>query len=460
MKENISLANNREILFSKSLLMLNFIATFTYIVCLLYCLYLFFYTEDYLNLTQRNHFIYLSFAPLLSFNYTFWVYENLYPNRKFDNLTIIKLGVFIFYLFIPSLILIFRYKIDLSQIKDWQKTVGLVVFIFGPLFLNGFPKVKVIDVILDICFRPWSNNLEPLKTIYFNKKSSELQRESQYLNKDNLDVFQESFTDATVEDIKTSYHIKSTNFIKTHNNISVLDIGGHNGIFTAKLLKHLYNTIGSIEMVDPIIHLDYQSNLKSLCNNVSINNCLFEEYTPVTEKKFDLIIASHSLYYFLDTRNNKEFILKKIKQFLSPNGVAIIILGSKNSPAYSLKSSIIEFILNEKNLDSTAESLIELIQLDTELKYTAIDIDNFINMTEILKENEKLCNWISYFTRTPKIVNEYDLLQIKKMIYYYSIEGKHMPDLCKPQMNNENIFLIHKTKAILLSTEASNVYKK
>ena len=166
------------------------------------------------------------------------------------------------------------------------------------------------------------------------------------------------------------------------------------------------------------------------------------------------------MFNFLDNKSNQELITHRIKSFLDVNGLAVIILGSKNSPAYSLKSSIIEFMLNEKNTDSNADELTKLIQLDNELKYTTLNIDNFINMSKILNDSDKLCNWISYFTRTPKITNDYDLIQIKKMIFYYSIEGKHIPDLCQQTGNNENEYLLHKTKAILISTVANNVYKK
>ena len=460
MKEKISLINNRDILFSKSLLIFNIFAMFTYIICLLFSLYFFINTENYLSLTQRNHYIYFSFIPLISFNYTFWAYENLYPNRQFSNSTIVKLFVFILYLSIPSLILIFRYKIDLSQIKDFYKTLGFLLFVIGPLLATNKLKINIIDAILDICFRPWSNNLESLKSKYFSKKVLESQRVTHYLNKENLDIFQNSFLESTVEDIKIINHIKSTEFLKGKRNLSVLDIGGHNGIFTRKILNGLGKNISSIDMVDPVYNSDYEINLKAVCNKISVTNSLFEDYTTLTEKKFDLILASHSLYNYLDNKPNQELIIKKIKSFLKPNGLAIIVLGSKNSPAYSLKSAIIEFMLNENNSDSNADGLTESIQLGTELKYSVLNIDNFINMNEILNDSNKLCNWISYFTRTPKITNDYDLVQIKKMIYYYSIEGKHIPDLCNQTRNNDSEYLLHKTKAILISTVANNVYKK
>jgi 2-polyprenyl-3-methyl-5-hydroxy-6-metoxy-1,4-benzoquinol methylase len=460
MKEKISLINNRDILFSKSLLVFNIFAMFIYLICFGFSIYFFNNTENYLSLTQRNHYIYFSFIPLISFNYTFWAYENLYPNRQFNNSTIIKLLVFIMYLSIPSIILIFRYKIDLSQIKSLHKTLGLLLFVIGPFLAYIKLKINIIDTILDICFRPWSNNLESLKSKYFSKKVIESQRVTHYLNKENLDIFQNSFIESTVEDIKIINHIKSTEFLKGKRDLSVLDIGGHNGIFTEKILHGIDRKISSIDMVDPVHNKYYEDNLKAICTKINVTNLAFEEYTTLTEKKFDLILASHSLYNYLDNKKNQALIINKIKSFLKPNGLAIIVLGSKNSPAYSLKSSIIEFMLNEKNSDSNADGLTESIQLEKELKYSILNIDNFINMNEILNDSNKLCNWISYFTRTPKITNDYDLVQIKKMIYYYSIEGKHIPDLCNQARNNDSEYLLHKTKAILISTVANNVYKK
>lgn len=120
----------------------------------------------------------------------------------------------------------------------------------------------------------------------------------------------------------------STSHLKNKNKIKILDIGCGNGELTQKYLKHLSGLFSDkkieVEAVDLNTELlnDFRLNHMNFDKNVSvnlINKNFFSEY-PSTEERYDIVIASHVMYY---TPNLSESFTK-IKNYLSAGGKALI----------------------------------------------------------------------------------------------------------------------------------------
>lgn len=105
---------------------------------------------------------------------------------------------------------------------------------------------------------------------------------------------------------------------------SVLDIGAGTGFFVKEFLGKSKISASSYSAIEPSKeHVEHiKENFQGLRLEINIQNNIF---TPETSlgKKFDLIIMSHSLYWFLP--DPEPYILNALK-YLEENGAMVIYL--------------------------------------------------------------------------------------------------------------------------------------
>lgn len=98
---------------------------------------------------------------------------------------------------------------------------------------------------------------------------------------------------------------------------SLLDIGAGDGSITQRLMSH-FGKVTAIDRLDSNIYF-----LKSL--GIDAERCLWEVYQ--TEKLFDIILASHIMYYFPSGDWVKEIV--RMNDRLKPKGQMFVVVNSR-----------------------------------------------------------------------------------------------------------------------------------
>ena len=458
MQNQFTSISNRGILLSKTILSLSRIGLVIFAISLGISIFLTFYKDFTLNITSRVILVSISLIPLFISLYVFFVFESIYSNSSYSYEVFFKLILFITYLIMPAMVIIYRYDGLYINSLTFINILPIALFVLNPFLKSN--KISIVDEIKEILFTTWSRAPFSINTSFFSVLQISQERYKEYLNSETLEIFQSSFLKSTNEDKLIASRIKQTQYLQ--NKITdILDIGGYDGTFTKKLLEQLNLKEINITLVDPIKKENYNNNLKKISNSVNYIQGKFEDFIPKINMKFDLIIASHSLYAFLDkNEDNIKISTNQILKFLKPGGLTIILLGSSKNPAYSFKNHITQYILNLSNNDMSAEKFISYLQKRNDISFNTIHIDNYIDLTELLTDDNLFSKWVSYFARIPVIKDNYLIKQMKKLALYYSIKSSELPECVNViDKNSEKDYLLHKTVCILISTTANNVYK-
>lgn len=293
------------------------------------------------------------------------------------------------------------------------------------------------------------------------------ERERFYVNKTGIEIFQKTIS-CPVIDAQEAFEFGIKNLSGA---ISVLDIGGAEGRFTFNLLDKYKkaasgNTITKIQYVEPAsLFQNYKNNLKSLVDEANIYNhqSPYESWSPTHTEKYDLIIASHSLYSAIDNNKaNIQTLISKLNNNKSQNGKILIVMASREGRAYSFKKHALKILFGELKNDVDAN----LLKDSLNVSYTSKLVDNYIDLTDFINEydndnSDNIKEWISYFLRVDlKNLKGQNFARIVKLLKYY-IQPLHelgISEISKfttaasPNVldKNNSKVLPHKTEIIIL----------
>jgi trans-aconitate methyltransferase len=319
-------------------------------------------------------------------------------------------------LLLPPIFLIFRFSWPEWFRTSFQITslVGIPLLVFrmsmvieplAPETENIF-KAAVSYMHL-VMWRSWKGTQLASRVRFFAGETKLPQirrvRAKLYSSKQDLQVFQASLT-CPVFDAQIAANAISGMVAK--HPLDILDIGGGEGTFTRNLLKQLpRNTIRRLVMVDPC---DWQSEyLASLAGVVghekikvhttSFANCALEP------QQFDLVIASHSLYFLLDQHEHSSALVTRLQRLIkTPAGIGIVILASSAARSYVFKANVMRDLFGDSITDATAETL---AAATPRLHHEAC-IDNVFDLTQVLSQYDlgtemrgPLYSWLSFFLR-------------------------------------------------------------
>lgn len=132
----------------------------------------------------------------------------------------------------------------------------------------------------------------------------------------------EAFSQYTEEYGYQLEHLLQTGEQHLKKGFSVLDVGAGTGFFVRKFLDEIEISASSYTAIDPSKeHVEQiKKNFRELPLEISIKNDIF---TPKTRlgQKFDLIIMSHSVYWFVP---DPEPYILNARKYLEKNGVLVI----------------------------------------------------------------------------------------------------------------------------------------
>ncbi len=467
MKNSYVLGSSREILLARTVSIFVKIALVLFAITISVSIVLLVFKQFYLTIGERTALLTFSLVPFIVAAYTFFIYENLVPGKRFNKITFFKIVLFLLYLLGPPVFVAFRYNNILSNFLAVYALLGTFIGIASPfLKIKPFQNLYITQLVLEVVFYTWSAKFLPLNVKYFEIQSIRESRKFLYYGKAGIDVFQKFFLDVAKESEVICEKLISNNF-STENEINVLDVGGHNGQFTASLLGGIGAKVKKLYNVDPIQHEKYEDNLSLIASEITRIPKRIEEFDLEEDVEFNLIIASHSLYASVDLNNCDQLnLINRLIKLLDTKGLLIVTLGSNHSPAYEFKKDVLKLLIDEieeedENVkDFDAESLRNTLDLSSDIYYTTLKIDNYFNVTNILSDKEEFKLWLSYFTRTELIDNHYLIQRIKNSLLFYSILPTHLPNCVSQREVDRYVtdkLLLHKTMALIISKEKKSI---
>ena len=377
-------------------------------------------------------------------------YERLHPKHSLNYKLIGTIFLLQVCLFMPGLLFLFRYS-NWIEILFIVSAVVTIIIQFIPIS-SAEQKEQFYKKIQFIYWTIWSPEcMTDIDNNHFRTRKAK-EKEHIYTDADAVKVFQEYFVPYSreAELIKQYWDSK---FDFSTNNLTMLDIGGYDGKFTIKLLKELDFSINSIEVVEPINQENaYRQNLSPKCANIHFRDTIgFETYS--TTSTFDFILASHSLYSCIDNNKyNIEALINRLLSYLNKNGLIIVILGNSKGRAYSLKKELKKLIVNEETQDANSCDFEEELKKQSGIDYKKISIDNYIEIETILRNEQALKDWVSYFARVPIIKEKHILEGVKDLFDVFSVKHSNLPEETKKiyKIEENTLLLPHKTDAFLI----------
>lgn len=465
LKTNIINSLNKVVRFLSSIAIIVFVLTLviSIVLCLKSSIY-------YFEIWQRNLFIIITFIPIFIYLFVYYLYENIYPLWKTSITLVIKSIVLILFFLIPSILVTYRFD-NITKYVCLITILPLLDFILSIFNVDSKTTLNkylcIYNDIKFILFDFWSNDNRVIRKEHFNNNIQN-DREEYYSNEETLGVFQETLSCPLIEAIEVANQI-------TFNakDISILDIGGYDGVFTSNLVANLAKkgfTFKDLFVVDPLVKkTQYTNQLKAFVSSDSIKfyNENFENWSLNYTKKFNLVIASHSLYSIIDNNSiTINQILEKLNDRLKrEDGEIVIILANKSSRAYSYKEYVFNTTYGKKITDINAMDFYKKIKPFTnqlQLVTSEQVVDCFIDVSNILGTNtegkEKLKKWLSYFVRINKINDEQYLVLKRSLLNCYSQHFYELPEILikyfkdnyDKNIDYEKKILLHKTTVIRL----------
>jgi hypothetical protein len=193
--------------------------------------------------------------------------------------------------------------------------------------------------------------------------------------------------------------------------LNVLDIGGGDGRYTAALLGMLEErgfSVKSIKMVDPVDwHTAYRENLdaKGIKAPISFVDDRFDRFQA--SDKYDLVIASHSLYATMEANDVEDLrmaaIVNRLMTLKGDGGRVVVLLASEVGAAYQFKRVALQHLYGIQVPYAKSEALDAAVQ-PYGTRHQSQVVDNVFRLTGEMKqfragEPKPLREWLSYFLR-------------------------------------------------------------
>lgn len=412
--------------------------------------------------------------PALFFIFTVYIYECRVAEpllqRRFYTSTIVSL----LFLLMPSFFIVYRYLLP-NQISDWTSNIAglFIIALLGATLGSIFVHPRAdnyafyfMSFIYAIMWDPWGGG--PSRSHFshnVNKKEVMRRRLSYYVEKDALQVFQNTLSCQDMDASAVTRLLLTRNLPKS---LKVLDIGGGEGCFTAGVLRNLqdqgYN-ISELVMSDPVDwEAEYRKALSNIMlpNQISVKRLDFEHLDP--NLQFDLVIASHSLYATWDFLNSNGLsaneMVTKLLSLSKPDGLTIVVMASRRGLSYHFKTRAIQSLFGTEIEDTTSESFQRVFTGKIHMQEY---VDNLINITELIKDfsdgGQSLYLWLSYFLRYDITkLHRADRASLVNMLLEYVYPLDVFPENGLQQwiehkkllLNRESLVLMHKTKIFIL----------
>lgn len=263
-------------------------------------------------------------------------------------------------------------------------------------------------------------------------------RAKAFVDKASLKIFQKTLTCPEIEGHVAARMVPSS-LGGGADRISVLDIGGGEGTFTAELFKNIGlqpSCIHEIVLLDPI---DWLSEYRASLSILGVEDRLITQqqiYLSQSETTvhYDVVLASHSLYQECDgdwkTTMLVEETIGRVLGRCKTGGVTIVVLASRNGRAYEFKRAALQQIFGGKLEDIAAEDFNFNLKGNTvKSKY----VDNIFDLGPLLaqyarKERDPLRRWLSYFLRYPFSDNEKESDRIVELLREYVVPLKALSE--------------------------------
>lgn len=247
--------------------------------------------------------------------------------------------------------------------------------------------------------------------------------ESPYYSADTLDQFQRTLT-CSYETGRYLGRVVSKTF-KT--GWTMVDVGGAEGVFTREVLSQCKTPPSTIWLVEPAEEnvQSYLSMIEQTFPGVQVRtHTNFIENVVADLPEVDLVLASHSLYSVMDrdrmaTAGLVHDLIRK-----ATRGFCYLSMASKTSQSYEVKRRVLSF-LNVKDRSSFGEDLRELVPKG--YRCTQVYRDSLIEVTDVLKFDERLLPWVAYFCRVPPARIRPHLSYCRKVILDTALEFGKLP---------------------------------
>jgi hypothetical protein len=273
------------------------------------------------------------------------------------------------------------------------------------------PLHSIIDRLRQIMWEEWS---QPLGGREGDAGYWRATRASSYVDPSALALFQSSLS---CPELDSAAAVDSAAaFWQSRRELTIFDIGGGEGDFTKQVIAGLQSrgfNVGAILAIDPVDWAKgYRMKLGELVSpaQITFRQERFEEM--VLGPKFSLVLASHSLYAPCDMHRNAiaDVILPRLRDYMDPGGLAIVILGSARGAAYAFKAEAAELLYGNAagDIGLTAETFRHGFG---GILRPAVDehcVDDVIDVSSLLEafgsgNPSPLARWLSYFLRVELI---------------------------------------------------------
>lgn len=388
----------------------------------------------------------------------------------------------LFLLSLPAFIVLRFFWVGqpMIEIGRWVAFSILAYFLLGITVAEAVEQLRPVafvvsqikDVMWDAWQEPFTRHGPLIRLTDLDDDGLRRRRGMYYLAKPALIEFQASLTCPAFDSQAVLDALKGRALA---TDLSVLDVGGGDGAFTAALLRGLRDSGVSqprVTMIDPVEwSAEYSAQILGAVPNARVQvlqKSLAEFNAP---GDFGLVVASHSLYNMCDGATDParrlaacQAALAQLLRFRAEGGVCVVILASGRGVSYRFKHSALRLLFGRKVHDTVAEDF-----KPTALQYHVdpIYVDNAIDLTRALDDLEqrrdgvRLGRWLSYFLRAGVDADPFILLELGRLLEGHVIRFVELAETERArirgllmgnnmQLLDDSRVLLHKTAVFVL----------